>query len=197
MPKIDHSQFSRACYDARAQLRTKSCRVRFCVRSFPPPQSRSSRRRRRCRRRTRGSTYRQLDQLMDVFERVRAEYVDEVDDEKLIEGAINGMLASLDPHSSYLDARDFRAHAHANRRRIRRARPHRHDRGRRRQGDRADRRHARRARRHQGGRLYHAPRRRAASTACRSTRRSTRCAGCPARRSRSPSSATARRSRSK
>ncbi|WP_426169972.1 S41 family peptidase [Sandarakinorhabdus sp. DWP1-3-1] len=52
-------------------------------------------------------TYKQLDALMDVFERVRADYVDKTDDQKLIEGAINGMLASLDPHSSYLDARDF------------------------------------------------------------------------------------------
>jgi carboxyl-terminal processing protease len=52
-------------------------------------------------------TYRQLDALMDVFERVRAEYVDQVDDKTLIEGAINGMLTSLDPHSSYLNARDF------------------------------------------------------------------------------------------
>ncbi len=52
-------------------------------------------------------TYKQLDSLMDVFERVRADYVDKVDDKTLIEGAINGMLASLDPHSSYLDARDF------------------------------------------------------------------------------------------
>jgi carboxyl-terminal processing protease len=52
-------------------------------------------------------TYKQLDALMDVFERVRTDYVDKVDDKKLIEGAINGMLASLDPHSSYLDARDF------------------------------------------------------------------------------------------
>ena len=52
-------------------------------------------------------TYKQLDALMDVFERVRADYVDKTDDKKLIEGAINGMLASLDPHSSYLDARDF------------------------------------------------------------------------------------------
>lgn len=52
-------------------------------------------------------TYRQLDQLMDVFERVRAEYVDKVDDKTLLEGAINGMLASLDPHSSFLNARDF------------------------------------------------------------------------------------------
>jgi carboxyl-terminal processing protease len=52
-------------------------------------------------------TYKQLDTLMDVFQRVRADYVDKVDDKALIEGAINGMLASLDPHSSYLDARDF------------------------------------------------------------------------------------------
>ena len=52
-------------------------------------------------------TYKQLDVLMDVFERVRVDYVDQTDDKKLIEGAINGMLASLDPHSSYLDAKDF------------------------------------------------------------------------------------------
>ena len=52
-------------------------------------------------------TYKQLDALMDVFERVRVDYVDKVDDKALIQGAINGMLASLDPHSSYLDARDF------------------------------------------------------------------------------------------
>jgi carboxyl-terminal processing protease len=52
-------------------------------------------------------TYKELDALMDVFERVRVDYVDKVDDKALIEGAINGMLASLDPHSSYLDARDF------------------------------------------------------------------------------------------
>jgi carboxyl-terminal processing protease len=51
-------------------------------------------------------TYKQLDVLMDVFERVRVDYVDKTDDKKLIEGAISGMLASLDPHSSYLDARD-------------------------------------------------------------------------------------------
>ncbi len=51
-------------------------------------------------------TWRQLDTLMDVFLKVREAYVEPVDDERLIEGAINGMLASLDPHSSYLDARD-------------------------------------------------------------------------------------------
>src|SRR6516165_6968927 len=44
----------------------------------------------------------------DVFERVRADYVEKPDDGKLIESAINGMLAGLDPHSSYMDARRFR-----------------------------------------------------------------------------------------
>lgn len=53
------------------------------------------------------STYRELDAFMAVFERVRADYVEKTDDKKLIKGAIDGMLASLDPHSSYLDARDF------------------------------------------------------------------------------------------
>jgi carboxyl-terminal processing protease len=52
-------------------------------------------------------TYREFDQFMNVFERVRAEYVDKVDDKTLIKGAIDGMLTSLDPHSSYLDARAF------------------------------------------------------------------------------------------
>ena len=50
-------------------------------------------------------TYRQLNLFGDVFERVRADYVEEVSDEKLIENAINGMLSSLDPHSSYLNAK--------------------------------------------------------------------------------------------
>ncbi|QHL89677.1 PDZ domain-containing protein [Sphingomonas changnyeongensis] len=54
-------------------------------------------------------TYRELDQFMSVFERVRGEYVDKVDDKTLIRGAINGMLAALDPHSSYLDATDFQS----------------------------------------------------------------------------------------
>ena len=54
-------------------------------------------------------TYRELDEFMNVFERVRAEYVEKVDDKTLIKGAINGMLASLDPHSSFLDATDFQS----------------------------------------------------------------------------------------
>src|SRR5436190_1557383 len=53
-------------------------------------------------------TYRQLSLFGDLFERVRAEYVEKPDDGKLIESAINGMLAGLDPHSSYMDAKSFR-----------------------------------------------------------------------------------------
>jgi len=51
------------------------------------------------------SVYEQLDLFGDVFERVRAQYVEEVDPQELIEAAINGMLTSLDPHSSYMDAK--------------------------------------------------------------------------------------------
>src|ERR1035438_1250992 len=47
-------------------------------------------------------TYRQLNLFGDVFERVRADYVEVPDDDKLIESAINGMLTGLDPHSSYM-----------------------------------------------------------------------------------------------
>ena len=53
-------------------------------------------------------TYRQLNLFGDVFERVRAKYVDQIDDKQLIESAINGMLTSLDPHSGYLNADSFR-----------------------------------------------------------------------------------------
>ncbi len=52
-------------------------------------------------------TYRQLNLFGDVFEKVRADYVEEVSDKELIEAAINGMLTSLDPHSSYLNAESF------------------------------------------------------------------------------------------
>ena len=52
-------------------------------------------------------TYRQLKLFGDVFERVRADYVEEITDEELIESAIQGMLTSLDPHSSYLDRKNF------------------------------------------------------------------------------------------
>jgi len=52
-------------------------------------------------------TYRQLNMLGDVFERVRAEYVEEVEDSVLIEAAIQGMLSSLDPHSTFLNAKSY------------------------------------------------------------------------------------------
>jgi carboxyl-terminal processing protease len=52
-------------------------------------------------------TYRYLNLFGDVFERVRADYVEPVDDKELIENAINGMLSSLDPHSSYLNEKAF------------------------------------------------------------------------------------------
>src|ERR1700726_3384624 len=52
--------------------------------------------------------YRQLNLFGDVFERVRADYVEKPDDSKLVESAINGMLAGLDPHSSYMDPKSFR-----------------------------------------------------------------------------------------
>ena len=53
------------------------------------------------------SLYEQIDLFADILERVRAQYVEEVDDAELIEAAINGMLISLDPHSSYLSEDDF------------------------------------------------------------------------------------------
>ncbi|MGH7246912.1 MAG: S41 family peptidase, partial [Pseudomonadota bacterium] len=53
-------------------------------------------------------TYRELNLFGDVFERVRADYVDKPDDKKLIESAVNGMLAGLDPHSNYMDPKSFR-----------------------------------------------------------------------------------------
>ena len=56
---------------------------------------------------TEESVYQQLDLFGDVFERIRAQYVEEVSTEDLVSAAINGMLTSLDPHSSYLSAKDF------------------------------------------------------------------------------------------
>ena len=53
-------------------------------------------------------TFRQLELFGDIFERVRSLYVDETTDKELIESAINGMLQSLDPHSSYLNEESFR-----------------------------------------------------------------------------------------
>ena len=55
---------------------------------------------------TRKTIYEQLDLFGDIFERIRSEYVEEVSSKDLIEAAIDGMLTSLDPHSSYLSADD-------------------------------------------------------------------------------------------
>jgi carboxyl-terminal processing protease len=52
-------------------------------------------------------TYKQLNLFGDVFDRVRSDYVEQPNDEKLIEAAINGMLTSLDPHSSYMNSKNF------------------------------------------------------------------------------------------
>jgi len=57
---------------------------------------------------SRAETYRLLSLFGDVFERIRAEYVEPVSDRDLIEAAINGMLTSLDPHSGYMNPRSFR-----------------------------------------------------------------------------------------
>jgi carboxyl-terminal processing protease len=53
------------------------------------------------------SSYRELEVFMEVFSRVKAEYVDKVDDKTLVNGAIQGMLSALDPHSSFADGLDF------------------------------------------------------------------------------------------
>ena len=53
------------------------------------------------------ANYKELEKFMSVYERVKGAYVDQVDDQTLINGAIDGMLASLDPHSSYLEESDF------------------------------------------------------------------------------------------
>jgi carboxyl-terminal processing protease len=53
-------------------------------------------------------TYRYLNLFGDVFERIRSDYVDKPDEKQLVEGAIQGMLSSLDPHSAYLDPKQYR-----------------------------------------------------------------------------------------
>ncbi|MCA1458026.1 S41 family peptidase [Bradyrhizobium sp. BRP22] len=55
----------------------------------------------------RSDTYSQLNLFGDVFERVRTDYVERPDDTKLIEGAINGMISSLDPHSRYMNEKGW------------------------------------------------------------------------------------------
>jgi carboxyl-terminal processing protease len=51
--------------------------------------------------------FREMEEFMAVYQKVKARYVDKVDDKQLMEGAISGMLASLDPHSAFLDKNDF------------------------------------------------------------------------------------------
>ncbi len=53
------------------------------------------------------SSYRELEIFMEVFTRVKDQYVDKVDDQTLVKGAIQGMLSALDPHSSFADGLDF------------------------------------------------------------------------------------------
>jgi carboxyl-terminal processing protease len=53
------------------------------------------------------NTYEQLNLFGEVFERIRASYVEPVKDDQLVESAINGMLSGLDPHSSYMNAKDY------------------------------------------------------------------------------------------
>ena len=53
-------------------------------------------------------TYRNLNLFGDVFEKIRSDYVERPDEQKLVESALNGMLTSLDPHSSYMDSKSYR-----------------------------------------------------------------------------------------
>jgi carboxyl-terminal processing protease len=53
------------------------------------------------------TNYQELEKFMSVYERVKANYVEQVDDKTLIKGAIDGMLSALDPHSSYVEGSDF------------------------------------------------------------------------------------------
>ena len=52
-------------------------------------------------------TYKQINLFGDVFDAARANFVDQVGNDTLVEGAINGMLTALDPHSNYLNAKNF------------------------------------------------------------------------------------------
>ena len=56
---------------------------------------------------TKADYYKQLNLFGDVFDRVRADYVESPDEAKMVEAAVNGMLASLDPHSSFMNAKQF------------------------------------------------------------------------------------------
>ena len=129
------------------------------------------------------TNYQELEKFMSVYERVKANYVDPVDDQTLIKGAIDGMLSALDPHSSYVEGADFDQLKTTDRRQLWRPRPLGLDGGRRGQG----RSRRPRTRRHgapgikagdyithiNGELIY----------GSRSTKRSRRCAASPAPRS--------------
>ncbi len=68
-----------------------------CLAATPAPAAKSSE----------SSTYELLNLFGEVFDRVRSDYVEPVSDDKLIESALNGMLTSLDPHSSYMNEKSF------------------------------------------------------------------------------------------
>jgi carboxyl-terminal processing protease len=78
---------------------TETLQHRFGVSVFPAAFAQDT---------SHAETYRLLTLFGDVFEKVRAEYVEPVNDQDLIENAINGMLTGLDPHSSYMNAKAFR-----------------------------------------------------------------------------------------
>ena len=105
--------------------------------------------------------YRQLGLLGDVFDRVRTGYVEPPNEAKLIEGAISGMLTSLDPHSSYMSPKEFKEMQTETHGEFGGIGTRGYDGGGAHQGHRPDRRHARGARRHPGQRHHHADQRRA------------------------------------
>ena len=71
------------------------------------------------------ANYQELEKFMSVYERVKADYVDQVDDKTLIKGAIDGMLASLDPHQLLCRGARLRPAEDDDRRQLRRSRHHR------------------------------------------------------------------------
>ncbi len=105
-------------------------------------------------------TYRQLNLFGDVFDKIRDDYVEKPDESKLIEAAINGMLSSLDPHSSYMDAKAYRDMQVQTKGEFGGLGHRSHGRGRLDQGRQPDRRHARRQGRHSLGRHHRRDRRR-------------------------------------
>ena len=129
-------------------------------------------------------TTKELETFMGVFERVRANYVDQVDDHTLIKGAIDGMLAALDPHSAPMSkASDFSQLKTTTDGNYGGARPVGLDRGWRGQGHHPDRGHAGRPRRASRPATTSPTSTASCSTASTSTKRSRRCAASPARRS--------------